>query len=169
MLKLEGKNSGKTWGESPSRISYVNVETGERQIEANRDQTSRETGTESGLREAEEENCGKSSGRIDVVMRGVYQLFRCRLLIKHHQTLSLLTINTLLPYHSLPSLFFLHLCFPLSLGVSLSLSFPSTRPLSASLLLYHTLLKQARLTIKCTCRYLSRPEAIYHSQAQFLT
>ena len=49
-------------------------------------------------RDAEEENCGKSGRRIGLVMRRVYQLFRCRLLIKHHQTLNLLTINTLLHY-----------------------------------------------------------------------
>lgn len=127
------------------------------------------TGTERGLREAEEENCGKSSGRIGVVMRRVYQLFRCCLLIKHHQTLSLLTINTLLRYRAFPPLFPLHLSFPLSLRTPLSLSLPTTLPLSVSLSLYQTPPKQARLTIKCTCRYLLRPKEIYHSQAHFLT
>lgn len=43
----------------------------------------------------------------ELLMRRVYQLFRCRLLIKHHQTLNLLTINTLLHYRafSSPSVF----------------------------------------------------------------
>lgn len=58
-----------------------------------------------------------------MVMRRVYQLFRCRLLIKHHQTLNLLTINALI--HYLPSVFPLHLSlFPsLSLWVSVCLPF----------------------------------------------
>lgn len=57
-------------------------------------------------RDMEEENCGKSSRRIGVVMRGVYQFFRWRLLIKHHQTLNLLTINTLLHYRAFSPSFF---------------------------------------------------------------
>lgn len=72
-------------------------------------------------------------------MRRVYQLFRCRLLIKHHQTLNLLTINTLLHYRAFsPPLFppfislflflfpFGSLCLSVSLsaGVALSLFLP---------------------------------------------
>lgn len=85
-------------------------------------------------RDAEEGNCGKSIRRIGMVMRRVYQLFRCCLLIKHHQTLNLLTINTLLHYRAFPplSFFFLHLSpflflFPsgsLSLSLSAVLSSP---------------------------------------------
>lgn len=69
---------------------------------------------------AEEGNCGKSTGR---VMRRVYQLFRCRLLIKYHQTLNLLTINALI--HYLPSVFPLQLSLfsSLSLWVSVCLPF----------------------------------------------
>lgn len=62
-----------------------------------------------------------------MVMRRVYQLFRCRLLIKHHQTLNLLTINALI--HYLP--FSLHLSlFSFPLGLCLPLLF---FPLSVSL------------------------------------
>lgn len=67
-----------------------------------------------------------------VVMVRVYQLFRCRLLIKHCQTLNLLTINTLLHYcaFSPPILSFSSLLFFLfpsgSLCLSLSLCFLSS-------------------------------------------
>lgn len=44
--------------------------------------------------------------RMRMVMRRVYQLFRCCLLIKQHQTLSLLTINTLLHYRAFSPLIF---------------------------------------------------------------
>lgn len=79
------------------------------------------------VKDAEEGNCGKSVRRMGMVMRRVYQLFRCCLLIKHHQTLNLLTINTLLHYHvfsppSFPSSLFLFL-FP-SGSLSLSLCLP---------------------------------------------
>lgn len=81
------------------------------------------------VKDAEEGNCGKSVRRIGMVMRRVYQLFRCCLLIKHHQTPNLLTINTLLHYHvfsppSFPSSLFLFL-FP---SGSLSLSFSAFLP-----------------------------------------
>ena len=85
-------------------------------------------------RDAEEENCGKSGRRIGLVMRRVYQLFRCRLLIKHHQTLNLLTINTLLHYlrffFFLPSSLSSSFSFPLGLSVSLSPSLPPSPPLA---------------------------------------
>lgn len=56
-------------------------------------------------------------------MRRVYQLFRCRLLIKHHQTLNLLTINTLLHYRaSSPPFLSSSSFFPLGVSVSLSAS-----------------------------------------------
>lgn len=96
-------------------------------------------------RDAEEENCGKSSWRIGVVMRRVYQLFRCRLLIKHHQTLNLLTINTPLHYRAFsPPFFFLHLSlsssfsFPLGLSVSLSLCVSLSSPFCLSFSLSNT-------------------------------
>lgn len=76
-------------------------------------------------------------------MRRVYQLFRCRLLIKHRQTLNLLTINTLLHYRAFSPPFFLHLSLPLSLSLWVS---PSAS-LSVSLSLYQTPPTQARLTI----------------------
>lgn len=81
-----------------------------------------------------------------MVMRRVYQLFRCRLLIKHHQTPNPLTINALI--HYLPSVFPLHLSlFPsLSLWVSVCLPF-STIFSSLSVSLYQTPPTQARLTI----------------------
>lgn len=69
-------------------------------------------------------------------MRRVYQLFRCRLLIKHHQTLNLLTINTLLHYRAFSPPFFpssLSFSFPLGLSVSLSVSLSSPFCFSFSL------------------------------------
>lgn len=91
-------------------------------------------------RDAEEENCGKSGGRIGLVMRRVYQLFRCRLLIKHHQTLNLLTINTLLHYRAIPFVFlfffFLHLSLPLSLSLWVSLSLSPSLPPSPPLAVF---------------------------------
>lgn len=107
--------------------------------------------TERGARDAEKENCGKSSRRIGLVMRRVYQLFRCRLLIKHHQTLNLLTINTLLHYRAIPFFFFssfISLFLFLFPSGSLCLSLPLCRPLLPSLFsLYQTPPTQARLTI----------------------
>lgn len=88
-------------------------------------------------RAAEEEDCGKGTRRIGVVMRRAYQVFRCCPLIKHHQTLNLLTINTLHHYHAFPPPFFpssLHSCLSLSLSHSLP---PSLAPL-VSLALYQT-------------------------------
>lgn len=59
--------------------------------------------------------------RMGMVMRRVYQLFRCRLLIKHHQTPNLLTINALI--HYLPSVFSpSSLTFPFSFPLGLCLS-----------------------------------------------
>lgn len=67
-----------------------------------------------------------------MVMRGVYQLFRCRLLIKHHQTLNLLTINTLLHYLSFSSQYF-SLRLSLSPSGSLCLSLVCSSPFCFSL------------------------------------
>lgn len=84
-----------------------------------------------------------------VVMVRVYQLFRCRLLIKHRQTLNLLTINTLLHHCAFSFSSLLLVLFPSgSLHLSLSLSFTApSLPLSVSLSLYQTPATQARLTI----------------------
>lgn len=86
-------------------------------------------------RNAEQENCGKSIRRMGMVMRRVYQLFRCRLLIKHHQTLNLLTINTLLHYRAFSPLFFPSLfLFPFPSGsLPLSAVLPSPFCFSFSL------------------------------------
>lgn len=72
-------------------------------------------------------------------MRRVYQLFRCCLLIKQHQTLSLLTINTLLHYRAFSPLIFFLLSFPLSLWVSHSLP-PSAGLLPPPFFLFFQLL-----------------------------
>lgn len=57
-------------------------------------------------------------------MRRVYRLFRCRLLIKHHQTLKLLTINALIHYLSFSPLFFPFISHSFRLFPSGSLSAP---------------------------------------------
>lgn len=88
-----------------------------------------------------EENCGKSSRRIGVVMRRVYQLFRCRLLIKHRQTLNLLTINTLLHYRAFSPPFFsssLSSSFPFPLGLAVSLFASLSSPFCLSFSLSNT-------------------------------
>lgn len=98
---------------------------------------------------AEGGKCGKSIRRMGMVMRRVYQLFRCRLLIKHHQTLNLLTINALIHYlplspQFLPFISHSSLLFPSGFG-SASPFLSSSLPLSVSL--YQTAPTQARLTI----------------------
>lgn len=74
-------------------------------------------------------------------MRGVYQLFRCRLLIKHHQTLNLLTINTLLHYLAFSPPFFpssLSSSFSFPLGLSVSPSAALSSPFCFSFSLSNT-------------------------------
>lgn len=115
----EGRNRSDGW-EISQLVWFETWERGKTDRKM-RGPARRQSETETGWRRKKTEGgkCGKRLRRMGMVMR-VYRLFRCRLLIKHHQTLKLLTINALIHYllfspPFFPSTLTLLVSFPLGL------------------------------------------------------